>query len=843
MNQKPPRLPLGDSLSRRMPSVIGKRVCSPSDFKRLPSLLCFMNKYFKLSLFAPFLFAAQLAFAQLQDFNFQLRSTMEFPGQTLANVCGYWQNGKEYALLGGSKGMIIVDITNPDVPQQIVQIPAPEGPSNDGSLWKEIKVYKQYAYLVTEAGGGLQIIDLSALPSAILTNHLYTGDGAIAEQLDKSHALHIDVKKGFLYIFGGPLFSGGAKIFDLNQDPYNPRYVGKFDQLGYIHDGYVDNDTLYAGHINAGIMSIVDMADKANPTLLGTVETPGKFTHNTWITDDRKHVLTTDETTPSFLASYDVSDPTDIQELDRVSPNDGYGSYVHNTHILNDYAVTSWYTDGVMIVDAHRPQNLVIVGSYDTYAASNLDFEGCWGAFPFFPSGIVITTNITPGKLTVLTPSYKRACYLEGKITKACDGNPLVNAKIVINGGTDPKKPVTTRANGLYRTGQFTPGNFTATIIAPGYISQTININLATAQITTLNVVMAAAATFNASGLVLEAGTNAPIGNAKIALRNVATGAATATTTAANGQFITECIPSGTYLVTAGKWGYYENFGSVAPTVIPTIKLSKGYYDDFASDLDWTTSSTASSGDWVREEPDGTSNQITLVNPEVDASMDNNDLCYITGNGGGGQGTDDVDNGTVTLTCPVMDFAGYQDAVLTFYYWFYNGGGSGAPNDKMEVNVLNGAQKVNLLNISNSESAWKFSGEIHLKDFTTMTDNLRIEFVAHDDAPGHVVEAGVDIFKVSPGLLGVNANIDASATMIVSPNPSISNFSIQYSWENADEIPTLEVSNLLGQVVFTETLSTKTGFTSFGNNWNPGIYLASLRSAGHSSAAVKLVKQ
>ena len=55
-----------------------------------------------------------------QNYNMQLRSTMSFPGQTLANICGYTQNGREYALLGGSKGLIIVDITNPDVPQQIV---------------------------------------------------------------------------------------------------------------------------------------------------------------------------------------------------------------------------------------------------------------------------------------------------------------------------------------------------------------------------------------------------------------------------------------------------------------------------------------------------------------------------------------------------------------------------------------------------------------------------------------------------------------------------------------------------------------------------------------------------
>ncbi len=84
-------------------------------------------------------FVAQHSSAQSPNFNYQLQSTMTFPNQTLANVCGYWQNGKEYALLGGSKGMIIVDITNPASPQQIVQVTSPEGTVNNQSLWKEIK--------------------------------------------------------------------------------------------------------------------------------------------------------------------------------------------------------------------------------------------------------------------------------------------------------------------------------------------------------------------------------------------------------------------------------------------------------------------------------------------------------------------------------------------------------------------------------------------------------------------------------------------------------------------------------------------------------------------------------
>ena len=797
-----------------------------------------MQNLLKLSLCALLLFAAQPVFSQLQDINLQLRSTMNFPGQTLANVCGYWQNGQEYALLGGQTGLIIVDVTNPASPQQIVQIP---GPNN---LWKEIKVFSHYAYVTSEGGQGLQIVDLSALPSSTLTHHYYTGDGAITGQLDQIHALHIDVTKGFLYAFGGNLFGGGAKIFDLNTDPYNPKYVGSFTSLGYIHDGYADNDTLYACHINAGIMSVVDMANKSNPEVLGTVETPGKFTHNAWITDDRKHVLTTDETVPSFLTSYDVSDPSDIRELDRISPNNGTGTYVHNTHIINDYAVTSWYTSGVLIVDAHRPQNLITVAQYDTYPGNNLEFEGCWGVYPFFPSGTVIATDIEPGQLTVLTPTYKRACYLEGKILNGCTGQALNGATVRINGSTDPQKIVTTKADGLYRTGQVTPGNFTATISAPGFPPQTVSITLAAGVVTELNVTLDAGTVFNASGTVIVSGTNTPVAGATVTLSS-STNNYTLTTNAL-GQFNQACVPVGTYTATAGKWGYLVGSVAVTPGTPIQIQLSAGYYDDFATDLGWTTGGTADAGQWVLGEPEGTTNQGNLVNPEEDVDLDNNDQCYMTGNGGGQPGSNDVDNGTVSLISPVMKLAAYTDAKLSFYYWFYNALTLGNPaNDQFKVNILNGNQTINILtlNPANSQSAWQYSGEIHLKDYITLSDNVRIEFLANDLSPGNWLEAAVDIFQVAPVTVGVQADLDASVSITVSPNPSASEFAINYAWEQAENNPVLEVYNLVGQLVYTEKLSSKTGYVLCGNAWKSGVYFAKLKSDGRVSAAVKLVRQ
>jgi len=93
-----------------------------------------------------------------QNMNVTFRAQLQYPNETLANICGYVDSlGNEYALVGAQKGMSIVDVTNPSAPVNLVQIPGPD------NLWKEIKVRGKYAYVTSEGGQGLQIINLSSL--------------------------------------------------------------------------------------------------------------------------------------------------------------------------------------------------------------------------------------------------------------------------------------------------------------------------------------------------------------------------------------------------------------------------------------------------------------------------------------------------------------------------------------------------------------------------------------------------------------------------------------------------------------------------------------------------------
>jgi choice-of-anchor B domain-containing protein len=435
----------------------------------------------KIILALTFYFLGHDFFAQ--NYNVTLRAQLPYPGQTLANICGYVDStGKEYALLGASNGMSIVDVSDPDNPFEVTQIPY-NNVIPGYALWKEIKVYKNYAYITSEAGAGLQIVDLRHLPdSTNFPSKYYTGDGAIDTLLNRVHALHIDTSKKFVYLFGSTLLNGGAVVLDIT-DPWNPVYTGGYSNF-YVHDGYVDNDTLYAANIYNGFCSVIDMSNKTSPVTLASFQTPHAFPHNTWPDVEKKTLFTTDEVSNSFLTAYDISDLNNITELDRIRTSDT-NSVVHNTHIVNDYAVSSWYTEGFTIVDVTYPYNMVEVGKYDTYGGTSTTFAGAWGVYPFLPSGTIVVSNINEG-LFVLSPTYVRAAYLEGLVQDSSTNANLNGVLVEILGSAQSD---ITDAVGKYAAGVATAGNYNIQFSKPGYQTRIINnISLQNGVVTTLNV-------------------------------------------------------------------------------------------------------------------------------------------------------------------------------------------------------------------------------------------------------------------------------------------------------------------------------------------------------------------
>jgi choice-of-anchor B domain-containing protein len=729
---------------------------------------------------------AQLNITQVGHFDYQLARNSD-----LSNLWGYVDElGNEYALVGvngdpgqpNTGGFSVVDITDPANPVEVYFTPGPN------SIWREIKTWGDFAYMTTEAEAGLYIIDLSPLPSGTPTVTLFNGSN-----WDTSHSLFID-ENGRLYLHGANRGNGGVIMYDLTQDPNNPVEVGEFDNW-YCHDSYARGDTLYAAHINDGFFSIVDVSDPANPVLLGTRNTPNNFTHNTWLDDSGQYLFTTDEKPNSFVGAYDVSDPSDIIEVDRLQTSPGSTAIVHNTYWLNDYVVQSYYTEGVSIYDVSIPSNMVEVGHFDSSPFTGSGFNGAWGVYPYLPSGRLIISDIEGG-LFILDPTYVRGCYLQGTITDALTFSPVNNATLTVTG---TNLTVTTSFPGTYSTGYHTPGLYDVQVSAPGYLPfSTTAVVLQTGQVTVLDVQLDPLPTFAVDGQVLTQGTTTGVDGAQVVFDN---GLQQYTaTTGANGTFSTAGIPEGNYDVLVGAWGWHTLCLSLvvdANSVSQVFELEPGYADDFSLDLGWTQVAQGSSGTWERDEPVGTTFQGSPCAPDVDVTGDCGGIAYVTGNGGGNAGDDDVDNGAEDLTSPVFDASAMPDPHVRVSFWFFNGGGMGNPNDAMRIALTNGTDTASVADVNAAFPAlaqW-VDTLVRVSDLLTPSATMRLLVRVSDDQPGHLVEGGIDAFEVLNDPFAAVGDGPVAGTLQCWPNPSTGALHLM-----ADDGDVLRVLDLQGRL-------------------------------------------
>lgn len=342
---------------------------------------------------------------------------------SLSDIWGYAdEEGNEYALVGTYNGLSIVDVTDPANLQEVFF------GAGAGSIWRDIKTWGDYAYVSNESNGGIFIVDMSPLPNGNITStNNFTGS---QYSFSSAHNIYID-ETGKLYIFGSNSGSGGAIICDLTADPMNPLELGRYNG-SYFHDGMARGDTLWGGAIYNGQFEAIDVSDPSNPVLMATQQTPSYFTHNCWISDDGDYLFTTDEVSDGYIGAYDVSDFSNIFEIDRIQSSPGNDIIPHNTHYLNGFLITSYYADGVVIHDVSRPWNMIEVGNYDTSPGfSGSGYNGSWGAYPYAPSGYIYASDIEEG-LYILSAEYLKACYVEGMVH--FDGTPLNNVSIEIVG-------------------------------------------------------------------------------------------------------------------------------------------------------------------------------------------------------------------------------------------------------------------------------------------------------------------------------------------------------------------------------------------------------------------------
>jgi choice-of-anchor B domain-containing protein len=715
--------------------------------------------------------------------------------QNCNDVWGYVdEQGVEYAILGTVTGTAVISLENPTQPREVLFIPGAN------SIWRDMKNWNNHVYVTADQGmDGILVIDMAGAPDNI-SYAFWRPELEVRGQtsfLNTCHNLFID-DKGYAYIAGCNLNAGGVMILDVHTDPGTPIFVSACDPR-YSHDAMVRNDTLFSSDINAGVFSVQDVRDKRNPSTLALQRTSFEFTHNAWVSDDGKYLFTTDERPNAFVDAYDISDVENIRRVDRIRPiaTEGTGVIPHNVHYYDGYLVISWYTDGMIVVDVSQPDHMVKVGQYDTYLPNNQGFNGCWGAYPWLPSGLILASDINSG-LYVIRPDYVRASRVRGTVRDKESGELLSDVRVNI---TDAQANTrSTDIQGRYKTGIAAQGTREVTFTKPGFFPLSMEVDLVNGQTIDLDVELVPLQRLNITGSVVEKGSKRPLGSVQVSI--ISQDGESVSLTDTDGFFTSKPI-GGEIVIIAGTWGYQYFVDTV--TVLEEdftieIELEPGYQDDFVFDYGWTVEANALRGNWERGVPEPTIFNNAFSNPNVSYPFALGDKCYVTGLQGGAPGDHDLDDGTTTLISPRMDLSNASNPQLRFAYWFFNDGGFGVPNDTMKVYLRNGQQQVEIFRSFGRANRWELSPNFTIKELIPLSDAIQIVFEASDlPGSGHLVEAAVDYFLVWDEESSADRTLNTSIDWSIFPNPAGRSAFIRL--DNSAEVKKWVLMDLTGRSV------------------------------------------
>ena len=321
--------------------------------------------------------------------------------------------GIEYAIIGRSNGVAFVSLEDPINPVYLGNLPRPAGVST--SVWADIKVYQDHAFMVADAVDdyGMQVLDLSVLrdisnpPVTFTTTTVYN-------EFDSAHNIVINSDTGFAYAVGGNSCAGGLHMVDI-KTPSQPVFAGCFSSDGYTHDAqcvvYDGPDLEHVGkeiclNSNEDTLTIVDVSDKSNLVQLSRTFYPGTgYTHQGWLTEDQAYFLIDDELDESQQNLATTRTITmNVSDLDNplfAGEHFADGAAIdHNQYIKGNYTYQANYRRGLRIlrISDAATGTLTEEAYFDTYPEGDGNgFSGAWNVYPFFPSGNVLISDFNRG--------------------------------------------------------------------------------------------------------------------------------------------------------------------------------------------------------------------------------------------------------------------------------------------------------------------------------------------------------------------------------------------------------------------------------------------------------------
>ncbi len=333
--------------------------------------------------------------------------TIDNSGSIWNDITGWHDSIKkrEYAIAGTGDSIYFFDVSNAS---QIKLIDVEDGVARNATN-RDYETYSHYAYCVSDQGNGaLQVFDLQYLPDSV--HKVFESDS-----LGKyTHSLFIEAASKRMYMcsnkFNTPVtFTSAMDIVSLS-NPALPTFLARLEVpkntsnqsiFTAVHEVYVKHDTAYCSAQYEGLF-IFDLSNLNKQKLLGVINNYSQagYNHTNWLNSSGKYIVINDEV-PTGLYSkiFDISNLRNpkLVSLFNSSPK----ATPHNCFWVGNYIYQSSYQDGVYIWNASNPANPEVAAFYDTYPQNDTvndgSYHGCWGVYPFLPSGNIIASDRNNG--------------------------------------------------------------------------------------------------------------------------------------------------------------------------------------------------------------------------------------------------------------------------------------------------------------------------------------------------------------------------------------------------------------------------------------------------------------
>ena len=618
--------------------------------------------------------------AQETPFNASQVSRFDQSGSSYADV---WGDGDfDYIARFGQNEIDIIDISNPGSPTLADNVTVPN--PNSSASAQDVKVGDDLMFVALESGGndGVAIYDVRNPFNAILRTLVDPEPGSY----EFIHNVFYD--NGWLYMSNSS--DNTVAIVDLRT--YNPdaapSSITSWDyRLQNVANTFVHDITVVDGYLYCSGWDAMWVYDVSNlgsqaPVLVGTEE--GFNSHAVWSTDDSTWCVTVEEREGGAVRLYEIDINGGSMNLiprDSWTPTSGSAFSGHNAVIDGDRVYVSCYQKGGIVFEIESAtKSWELVASFDTSTSSPSGFTGNWGIYPYLGADRVLLSDISNGLYVIDYSALEIDFTAALPRTIGTTGSEAID--VTISGlGTSSLNTGTptlyTRING---------SSFTGTPMSNTGSSWTANLPVAS-------------------------------GGAKI------------------DYYVEASYLGGTV------WRDPINAPSTFHTTYATASTTQVFFDDFSTAQGWSTSSTASTGQWERVNPNPSG-----AAPEDDDPNGTDSFCYVTDQGsvGGSDGAADIDNGQVTLTSPNLDFSA-GDGLISWASWFFNDDADGADELIVQLSDDGGTSWTTVSTTEIRAGGW-VDTTVRVSDFVAPTSQVRARFLADDSGDGSVTEAAVDTF-------------------------------------------------------------------------------------------------